>query len=539
MTFSEVQIQKGECILVCGASGAGKTSFLRFLLDRYEQQGIKTGYVMQNFDAQIVTDKVWHELSFALENEGCPRPLMHRRVAEVCSYFGIEDWLQKDTALLSGGQKQLLNLASVMATSPSVLVLDEPTSQLDPISSQNFLATIKKLNTDFGTTVIVSEHRINELFSLCDKVAYLEDMQVKFFGSPREGSLGGIPHDFLPAVSCFALENGCSLKELPINVKEGRAWLATWLSDWSGASAFSGTENGAGFWGPAEPRKARPKEAGVPQSGKTGSFGQLQKIIECKNLSFRYAKNERDVLSELSFDVYRGEIFAGVGANGSGKSTLLRLLCLLRRPTAGKIRLEKGATVFLLPQNVKNIFTRQTVREELEECGWQGGALNVLDEKLLERHPYDISGGEMQKLALEKILLKKPDIILLDEPTKALDNAFKKEFALILKDLSAQGMTIILVCHDLEFCASVADRVSMFFDGQLLGTGSAREFFSGNTFYTTSVNRMCRGIVEGNAFQDGGTAPGTGGGRADGAASGAEGGGRADGAADGAPGAGQ
>ena len=492
MTFSEIQIQKGEFILVCGASGAGKTSFLRHLLERYERQGIKTGYVMQNFDAQIVTDKVWHELSFALENEGVPRPVMHRRVAEVCSYFGIEDWLQKDTALLSGGQKQLLNLASVMATSPAVLVLDEPTSQLDPISSQNFLATIKKLNTDFGTTVIVSEHRIDELFSLSDKIAFLENMQVKLFDSPRAVIKAGLPRDFLPTVSRFALEHGCSLEAIPLNVKEGRAALAAGLRDWSGANAFAGTANGA----KAEPRKARPEGAdGTEGTDGTGApSGQLQKkekIIECKNLSFRYAKNEGEVLSGLTFEVYRGEIFAGVGANGSGKSTLLRLLALLRKPTGGKIKIARGATAFLLPQNVKNIFTRRTVREELEECGWKGGPLRVLDEALLERHPYDISGGEMQKLALEKILLKKPDIILLDEPTKALDNAFKKEFAAILRDLSAQGMTIILVCHDLEFCATVADRVSMVFDGQLLGTAAADEFFSGNTFYTTSVKRMC------------------------------------------------
>ena len=191
------------------------------------------------------------------------------------------------------------------------------------------------------------------------------------------------------------------------------------------------------------------------------------------------------------------------GVNGSGKSTFLKLLCALIKPSAGKIRVQKGKSIFLMSQNVRNIFTARTVREELLECGWSDGQkLSLVDPGLLQRHPYDLSGGEMQKLALEKILLKKPDIILLDEPTKGLDNAFKKEFSGILKSLAGQGISIVLVCHDLEFCSYTADRVGMLFEGTLSKPLSPHQFFSGNNFYTTSVNRMCRGLIDG-AVTDG------------------------------------
>lgn len=442
-----IKIKRGQFVLVLGKSAAGKTTFIKSLYKKYLADGVKAGYVMQNFDEQIVTDKVWHELCFALENLGTDRLTMQRRVAEVCSYFGISSWLKKDTALLSGGQKQLLNLASVMATTPDVLLLDEPTSQLDPIAAQNFISTVKKLNTDFGITVIMSEHRIEELFALSDRILFFESKKI---------ALDVTPSDFVTHSEYSAF--------FPIKYRQN-------LSTAPGEDSVKVNE--------------------------TRSF--LNTVICCHNLSFRYGPKEDEVLSDLNIQINGGEIFAGVGANGSGKSTFLKLLCGLKKPTGGKIKIAKDASIFLLPQNVKNIFTCRSVRDELLECGWDGitGADVktpgfLIDSSLLDRHPYDISGGEMQKLALQKILLKKPDIILLDEPTKALDNAFKIEFASILKKLASSGITIILVCHDLDFCEMTADRVSLFFEGQLVGTAGAGEFFAGNNFYTTAKNKLLR-----------------------------------------------
>ena len=490
MKFEEIEIQSGEFVLVCGKSAGGKTTLIKSLKSRWERQGLRVGYVMQDFDAQIVTDKVWHELSFALENLGERPERMHRRVAEVCSYFGITDWLEKDTALLSGGQKQLLNLASVMATTPQVLLLDEPTSQLDPISAQNFIHTVRKINEEFGITVVMSEHRLEELFPVCDRLLFVDNMQVALDGSPRELAQQQRLYDFLPLPARLALRAGAEpAAGVPLTIREGRLWLAGRLRGWTpevhreseASRGMSASEGG-------KTRPAEGNEAGQPQNKR-----KMEEIaIDCRRLSFCYEKNV-PVLRDLSLQVGRGEIFAGVGANGSGKSTLLKLICGLKKPLAGRVRLAAEARAFLLPQNVKHIFTRRTVAEELEECGWQREAgTSLLDAGILQRHPYDISGGEMQKLALEKILLQKPDVILLDEPTKGLDKAFKREFAEILRGLAADGMTVLLTSHDLDFCASVADRVGMFFEGRLLGVDSPEAFFGGNNFYTTSVNKLTR-----------------------------------------------
>ena len=482
MKFDEIKIQKGEFLLVCGPSAGGKTTFLEKLYKKYEEQGLKTGYVMQNFDAQIVTDKVWHELCFALENTGTEVAVMHRRVAEVCSYFGMEHLLKNDTANLSGGQKQLLNLAGVMAMCPQVLLLDEPTSQLDPVTAQNFLATVRRLNLELGITVVIAEHRLDELFAVSDRVLFVDKMQGVFLETPQNIIKKGIPEEFIPVVSRCAIKNDKNLEEIPLTVRQGRAWLLKRVSDCS-------------------PKVDRRSEATRTMSVSEGRNERRQSrhppIIEFKNVCFSYDKNLDEVLCQMNLKIEEGEIFAGVGANGSGKSTFLRLLCGLLKCSSGKICIQRKKRVFLLPQNVKNIFTRRTVREELEECGWNGkDELTVFDKNLCERHPYDLSGGEMQKLALEKILLKRADIILLDEPTKGLDNAFKNELTEILKKLSKQGITVVLVCHDLEFCARTADRVGMIFEGQMSSICGVHEFFSGNNFYTTGINRMCHGIFD-------------------------------------------
>jgi len=492
--FDDIKINAGEFVVVCGHSGSGKTTFLKELLERCKNDGIKAGYVMQNFDAQIVTDNVWHELCFGLENLGTEPDVMHRRVAEVCSYFGIGDWLEKDTATLSGGQKQLLNLAGVMALTPELLLLDEPVSQLDPVAAGNFLNTVKKLNAELGITVVIAEHRLEELFECADRVLVFENVKVAFDFVPGKTPVkkDDLIVPFLPAAARIALniEENVQAEELPLSVKDGRKWLSSRVRDCSGAlrcsTVVEPVETAVEQWRrKPEPRKARPDA-----------------LLKIKNLTFNYDKNSPEILSQLNLDIYGGEIFAVVGANGSGKSTLLKLIAGLKKPSGGKIKTDRNTKVFLLPQNVRNIFTHETVRGELESAGWDGKTELKVVNFGLDVHPYDVSGGEMQKLALEMILLQKPDIILLDEPTKGLDNGFKIEFSNILKNLAAEGLAVVIVCHDLEFCAYTADKVSIMFEGQLKGTGSPQEFFAGNNFYTTAVNRMCRGIVDGAVIEE-------------------------------------
>lgn len=471
---------KGDFILIAGSSASGKTSFLLQCEKQLNSLGQKTGFVFQNFDSQIVTDKVWHELAFGLENAGTPRVLMERRIAEMASYFGITSWFERETDTLSGGQKQILNLAGTMVLTPDFLLLDEPVSQLDPIAASNFLNTVKKLNRELGTTVIIAEHRLEDIFADATKVLVLDKMQPKFTGSPQqvcEQIFNSNKKEFieiLPAAArvfyrgfCGSKQNIQPDKKIPLTIAQGRQWLETLFV----------------------------KQNSFEQN-KENSTNKV--LARAKNISFKYEKNAPFILHDLSLNIEEGVIHAIAGVNGSGKSTLLKILTSILKPFEGKLKVEEAAKdrIFMLSQNVRNSFTKTTVRAELIECGWNNEDLTIpgsLAQKL-ESHPYDLSGGEMQKLALTKILLKNPKILLLDEPTKGLDNAFKKELSSTLKSFAKNGMSIVLVCHDLEFCAYTADKVSLLFNGSLAGTDFTRNFFAQNSFYTTPVNRMVRNL---------------------------------------------
>ncbi len=476
---------KGDFILVAGSSASGKTSFLLECEKQLNALGQKTGFVFQNFDSQIVTDKVWHELAFGLENAGTPRALMERRIAEMASYFGITSWFDRETDTLSGGQKQILNLAGTMVLTPDFLLLDEPVSQLDPIAASSFLNTVKKLNRELGTTVIIAEHRLEDIFADASKVFVLDKMQPKFIGSPQqvcEQIFNSNKKEFIEILPAAArvfyqkIQQNSKIQQskniqpdeqIPLTIAQGRKWL----------EALSVKQNSF-------------------EQTKENSTRKI--LAQAKNISFKYEKNGTFVLNELSLNVEEGVIHAIAGVNGSGKSTLLKILTSILKPFEGKLKIEAEAKdrIFMLSQNVRNSFTKTTVRAELIECGWNQKDFTIPESlaQKLESHPYDLSGGEMQKLALTKILLKNPKILLLDEPTKGLDNAFKKELSSTLKSLAKNGMSIVLVCHDLEFCAYTADKVSLLFNGALTGTDFTRSFFAQNSFYTTPVNRMVRGL---------------------------------------------
>lgn len=504
-------VAQGEYILLCGKSGSGKTTLLRHLktvlsphgnrtgavrldgspLEEIDlrQQAEKIGFVMQNPDDQIVTDKVWHELAFGLENLGMEQSLMRLRVAEMASFFGIQDWFHREISQLSGGQKQLVNLASIMAMQPEILILDEPTSQLDPIAAADFLNTLKKINRELGTTILITEHRTEDIFPAADRVIVMEQGRITADGDPRTVArqLYESESQMFPALPApVRIFYGADAQgTCPLTVREGRNWLTHQF--------------------PTPPRfSALPPEEAIP-TGKPAA-------LEIREGWFRYERTSPDVLKGLCFSVPQGALYAIVGGNGSGKSTTLKTACGICKLYRGSVRIfgkplqaYRGrlfdGCLSMLPQDPKCIFVKQTVLDDLKEMSGdrekiQETARLCQVDHLLQAHPADLSGGELQRAALAKVLLTQPKLLLLDEPTKGLDSFFKQSFASILRQLCREGLTVVMVSHDVEFCAEYADVVGMFFDGQLLASNTPRKFFGSNSFYTTSAGRMSRSTFQ-------------------------------------------
>ena len=507
-------VNQGEFLLVCGKSGCGKTTLLRMLKSTLapfgeisgniffkskslfecdtKEQASEIGFVMQNPDNQIVCDKVWHELAFGLESLGYKTPEIRTRVSEMASFFGIQNWFYKNVCELSGGQKQLLNLASVMVMQPSVLILDEPTSQLDPIAAEEFLTTLEKINRELGVSVILTEHRLEDAFPIADRVIVMDNGKIIADETPDKvwKTLKTINHDMYKALPAPVRIYGEVKNSLPcpLTVREGRGWL----EDYSAENTLN--------------PDIIPKDC-TKENNDT--------VVEVKDVWFRYDKELPDIVKGFNLNVKKGEFYAIVGGNGTGKTTALSLVSGLNKPYRGDV-LIKGQNISkiknlyngilgVLPQNPQSVFVKKTVyldlmeilsETKLADCEKEQKIQNVAMlcriEKLLDSHPYDLSGGEQQRAALAKILLMEPEILLLDEPTKGMDAQFKEEFADIISDLKENGVTILMVTHDIEFCAEYADKCGLMFDGKLTSDGAPREFFKGKSFYTTSANRMAR-----------------------------------------------
>ncbi|MGI6175691.1 MAG: ABC transporter ATP-binding protein [Christensenellales bacterium] len=507
-------LMSGEFIVICGESGCGKTTLLKMLkpvLTPYGEKDGKVffegidvqhlderravsdiGYVLQNPDSQIVTDKVWHELAFGLENMGLPTQTIRRRVNEMACFFGLDGIFRSETASLSGGQKQLLNLASIMVMSPKLLILDEPTSQLDPIAASGFIATLQKINRELGLTILLVEHRLEEVFPIADRVILMEKGAVSLFEHPRDigQSLKKKQHEMIlglpSAVRIFYqlnIDDDC-----PLTVREGRAFLTRHYGDT--ATPYS------------PPPPAAPKQ---------------NYTVEVKDVWFRYERDLPDVLEGIHLTLFEGETVCILGGNGAGKTTLLKVLSAQERAYRGKININdrniskySGNELYrgnlaLLPQNPQTVFLKSTIKEDyMEICKVMGYKKDVILSKIneiagqlelecfLERHPYDLSGGEQQKAALGKMLLLNPRILLLDEPTKGIDAYSKHKLGKILAALKKQHMTILIVTHDVEFAAENADRCAMLFDKGISSIDAPADFFSGNQFYTTAANRIAR-----------------------------------------------
>ena len=501
-TFS---VKKGEKVMLCGASGSGKSTLLRLLKrelsprgelsgditlmgkDRIElsdrESAEKIGFVMQNPDSQTVCDKVSAELAFGLESFGVKSGEIQSRVGEMAAFFGIEPLYDRDISTLSGGQKQLVALCSVMVTDPDILLLDEPTAQLDPVAARELLGILDRLNKEMGVTIIIAEHDPEELFDSCDKILYLAKGKTEFFGTPAltakyfvENALEG----FLPETAkTFA--RLCD--DLPLNVRQGRAKL----------EKLGVTD--------------------IPKQAVTDTERAEPYAMQCKNLWQRYEKNSPDILKGCDLGIRKGECYGLLGSNGGGKSTLLRVICGLCKPYMGAVSLfgkkqkaYKNGSLFremlaFLPQEPVTMFVKESVREDLLQSGDKAAVENVAQrmgiEHLLDRHPWDLSGGEIQKCAFAKILLADPKIIVLDECTKGMDSFAKKALGDILLSLKDEGRTILLVTHDLEFAAQYCDRCGLLFDGKIAAEDTTVEFFSHNRFYTTAAARLTRGFFSG------------------------------------------
>ncbi len=511
-------IEEGEFIVLCGKSGCGKTTLLRHLKTvltphgersgeirfygrkleavDFRNQSAEIGFVLQNPDNQIVTDKVWHELAFGLESLGEETQTIRRRVAEMASYFGIQNWFMKNVSELSGGQKQLLNLAAIMAMQPSVLILDEPTSQLDPIAASDFLATIRKINRELGTTIVLTEHRLEEVFPAADRIVVMEKGEIIVDNRPQAvgEALKTSKNDMFvsmpsPVQIYAAVESDLPC---PLTVRDGRNWLIQLLQN---------------------------REVTEREIADDKILSTKDPVISMKEIWFRYEKDAPDILKGITVDIPKGKLFCIVGGNGTGKSTALKVVSGILRPYRGKVTLHGKdirkysdkelyrQNLGVLPQDPQSLFVKKTVGEDLMEMfsGWklpqeeklarvkEVAALVEVDD-LMDMHPYDLSGGEQQRAALGKVLLMEPKVLLLDEPTKGLDSFFKLKLADILKKLTQRDVTVVLVSHDVEFCARHGDSCSMFFDGDIVSTETPNRFFSGNSFYTTAANRMSRHI---------------------------------------------
>lgn len=438
-------VPQGAFALLVGGTGSGKSTLLSLLKPEIAPTGEcagelrvlgesvadmdvrasaeRVGYVFQDPENQIACETVWHEMAFGLENLGMSRDEMRRRVAETSYFFGLEDWLHRDTDTLSGGRKQLLSLAAVLALRPRVLLLDEPTSQLDPVAEKNFLHALFRVNRELGCTVVVATHQ---------------------------------PRPMLEYATCaYRIEGGrvCEVVDLAsLGSREGLLALdSCWPAQVAATSAAAAIREG---W-------------------------------------FRYDRAGGWVLRGLDASFSAGAVHAVVGGNGCGKSTMLSVLAKTVKLQRGRM-VRAAASAALLPQNPKALLVAETVRDELMEwastCGYDEAvarerAASLGLSGLDGRHPYDLSGGQRQLLALAKLLLIGPELLLLDEPTKGLDLTSRRIIARALRDHAEAGGTVIMATHDLDFAEQVADDIAMIFDGEIACMEPPTDFFTDNVFY--------------------------------------------------------
>ena len=510
-----LEVKPGEFVLFCGPSGSGKTTLLANIKNEikpvgeaegkiyYDGQNIRDleeersaseiGFLFQNPEDQFVSDNVLQEIAFSLENMGLPTGEIRNRVAEMTAFFGLDKYLYRNVNELSGGQKQLVNLCSLLVLKPKLLLLDEPTSQLDPIAAYDFLSILRRLNEEFSITIMATEHRIDNMFPFIDKAIFLEKGYIRYDDKPRElcskAWKSDIFKNYLPSVTRihFLLQSkyeSLNGMEIPLNIREGRENL-NWLDEELHKS------NKTLMTGDTDESKNMP------------SIRSGEELIKCRDIWFGYLRDHL-VLKGVFLDVKKCEFLSILGGNGTGKTTLLQIISGIIKPKKGKVNYKKGLKLGYVHQNPMIHFQQETVDEELDD---QSKIQDLQDQRsdnraelielfelshLLDKHPYDCSGGEQQKIVIAKALLEKPDVLILDEPTKGIDPVSKLNLARMFKKLQENGLTLLMTTHDIDFAAEYTERCVLIFDGGIQVDDTPRTVFSNNNFYTTFVNRMVK-----------------------------------------------
>ena len=566
-----LEIDYGDFVLLCGPSGCGKTTLLTNLKKELMPAGRRSGeikfngtriidmdeissacdigYLFQNPDSQIVTDTVIQEIAFPLENIGLPTEEIRNRISEIVAFFGINDILHMNVNELSGGQKQLVNLCSLLVLRPQVLLLDEPMSQLDPIASYEFLSIVRRLNEEFSITVIMSEHKADSIFPFIDKAVFLKEGKIEFVDNAHnicsEVIDDEIFENYLPAVT--KIYNSLSVRypsliklNTPLSIREGRRCLNTIHDD---LIKISDSDANSDNLDSANLHITNKKYHSQEKSGildKISLGGNKNALISMNGIYFAYEKGKL-ILKNVDFELEKGDFVSLIGGNGVGKSTFLQLLVGILKPIKGKVKYKKGIKLAYVHQNPMIHFSKDNVKEEFLESILESKLLNNSDvsfnkesyEKLLkmsneefiesdvlnglefdsiefkfkelieffdicdliDKHPYDCSGGEQQKIVIVKALLQNADVLVLDEPTKGLDPISSKNLANILNSLRDNGITILMTSHDLDFVANNCKRCLMLFDKDIQIDDDPKVIFAENNFYTTFVNRMVKDYV--------------------------------------------
>lgn len=491
-----LSVKEGEFLALCGASGCGKSTLLRCLkpglcrngsysgdilffgkpLD--DLSGTRIGFVMQSPDVQLKYDTVEKELSRELTAGNAAEAV----VAEMACFFGIQTWFDLPVKSLSGGQKQLLNLAAVMAADPDVLILDEPTSQLDPIAATDFIAAVARINRELGTTVIITEHRLDEVLPLATRAVVMDRGRVAVCDTPEKVGrmLKESEHEMfasMPVPMRVYTKLSDSIEDCPISVRDGRLWLEEFIKTHRADSVKT---------------KIRRKGEGI--------------AVNLKNVWFRYTKEGKDIVKGANFTAKYGAISAIMGGNGTGKSTTAKIIMCENKPYRGKVSINSDKIVYM-PQEPLKILGGEVLADvyaEIDKSDEEKAAVfkRCGVDGFLDRIPESLSGGERQRAALAKMILMDGEIFLFDEPTKGIDGEFKITFAEMLSELADSGKAVIIISHDLGFCAENADNCAMFFDGGIVAEDEPNKFFDGNSFYTTAVSRMARGVLPGAVTVD-------------------------------------
>ncbi|WP_405325109.1 ABC transporter ATP-binding protein [Methanobrevibacter sp.] len=566
-----LEIDYGDFVLLCGPSGCGKTTLLTNLKKELMPAGRRSGeikfngtriidmdeissacdigYLFQNPDSQIVTDTVIQEIAFPLENIGLPTEEIRNRISEIVAFFGINDILHKNVNELSGGQKQLVNLCSLLVLRPQVLLLDEPMSQLDPIASYEFLSIVRRLNEEFSITVIMSEHKADSIFPFIDKAVFLKEGKIEFVDNAHnicsEVIDDEIFENYLPAVT--KIYNSLSVRypsliklNTPLSIREGRRCLNTIHDD---LIKISDSDANSDNLDSVSLHHINKKYHSQEKSGildKISLGGNRNALINMNGIYFAYEKGNL-ILKNVDFELEKGDFVSLIGGNGVGKSTFLQLLVGILKPIKGKVKYKKGIKLAYVHQNPMIHFSKDNVKEEFLESILESKLLNNSDVifnketydnllkmtneefiesgvlnglefdsiefkfkelieffdicDLIDKHPYDCSGGEQQKIVIVKALLQNADVLVLDEPTKGLDPISSKNLANILNSLRDNGITILMTSHDLDFVANNCKRCLMLFDKDIQIDDDPKVIFAENNFYTTFVNRMVKDYV--------------------------------------------